>query len=167
MIITVTMNPAIDKTAELDTFVHEGLNRLQNPISDVGGKGINVSKTIHALGGESIATGFLAGNNGKMIQETLRIQGIKTDFLFVEGETRVNLKVIEPGGVLTELNEPGPTISKEIVEELIQKLESYATPRKSICPSGKCSKGSENRCIWGDDSANQGKGCESISRCGW
>lgn len=58
MIITVTMNPAIDKTADLDKFKYQSLNRLKNVIVDAGGKGINVSKTIKAIGGESIATGF-------------------------------------------------------------------------------------------------------------
>ena len=62
MVVTVTMNPAIDKTVFVDSFEYGGLNRIKSSESDVGGKGINVSKTIKNLGGESIATGFLAGN---------------------------------------------------------------------------------------------------------
>ena len=63
MIITVTMNPAVDKTVEIDHFEYGGLNRLKNVISDGGGKGINVSKTISALGGSTIATGFVGGGS--------------------------------------------------------------------------------------------------------
>ena len=55
MIITVTMNPAIDKTVEIEQLVPNGLNRIQKVEYDAGGKGINVSKTIHELGGESLA----------------------------------------------------------------------------------------------------------------
>lgn len=65
MIITVTMNPAIDKTVEIEQLVPNGLNRIQKVEYDAGGKGINVSKTIHELGGESLAMGFLGGNAGK------------------------------------------------------------------------------------------------------
>ena len=65
MIITVTMNPAIDKTVTIDRLCPGGLNRIKEVEYDAGGKGINVSKTIKALGGESIATGFLGGNTGK------------------------------------------------------------------------------------------------------
>ena len=69
MIVTVTMNPAIDKTVDIETFVHGGLNRVKHIIMDAGGKGINVSKTIKALGGESIASGFLGGNNGNELPQ--------------------------------------------------------------------------------------------------
>ncbi len=66
MIVTVTMNPAIDKTIDIDKLQHGGLNRIQKVEYDAGGKGINVSKTIRELGGKSIAAGFLGGNAGRM-----------------------------------------------------------------------------------------------------
>ena len=73
MIITVTMNPAIDKTVEVDKFQPYALNRIRRIEYDAGGKGINVSKTIHALGGESLAMGFLGGNTGKTIEISVMI----------------------------------------------------------------------------------------------
>ena len=78
MIVTVTMNPAIDKTVDLQALLPGGLNRIQRVAYDIGGKGINVSKTIHALGGESIATGFVAGNTGKTMEQGLKGLGIGT-----------------------------------------------------------------------------------------
>lgn len=141
MIITVTMNPAIDKTAELTHFQHEALNRLNNVVTDAGGKGINVSKTIQALGGESIATGFLAGNGGTVICNVLESMHIQSDFIFVEGETRTNLKIVEPGGVLTELNEAGPCIDEAAIEQLLLKLEAYATKDTMYILSGSVSAG--------------------------
>ena len=126
MIVTVTMNPAIDKTMEVDTLKLGGLNQIKKAEADAGGKGINVSKTIRALGGESIATGFLGGNSGKMIQNVLEKYQIRQDFVWVDGETRTNTKVLEISGEVTELNEPGPEITETQVEALLKKLEMYA-----------------------------------------
>lgn len=126
MVITVTMNPAIDKTVEIEALQPGGLNRILKVEYDAGGKGINVSKTIYELGGESIATGFLGGNSGKTIENVLNEKNIRHDFIWVEGETRTNTKVFEKNGAVTELNEPGPVITEAQVEELLKKLESYA-----------------------------------------
>lgn len=126
MIITVTMNPAIDKTVEIDQLLPGGLNRIRKVEYDAGGKGINVSKTIRELGGTSIATGFLGGNAGKTIQSVLDEKEIRNDFIQVDGETRTNTKVFEKNGAVTELNEPGPVISEDQIHALLQKLEGYA-----------------------------------------
>lgn len=126
MIITVTMNPAIDKTVEIDQLLPGGLNRIRKVEYDAGGKGINVSKTIRELGGTSIATGFLGGNAGKTIQSVLDKKEIGNDFIQVDGETRTNTKVFEKNGAVTELNEPGPVISEDQIHALLQKLEGYA-----------------------------------------
>lgn len=126
MIVTVTMNPAIDKTVEIKSLLPGGLNRIQRVEYDAGGKGINVSKTLRELGGESVATGFLGGNAGRTIAHVLEERGITSDFIWVDGETRTNTKVFEESGALTELNEPGPMISDAQLKQLIEKLEGYA-----------------------------------------
>lgn len=126
MIITVTMNPAIDKTVEIDQLLPGGLNRIRKVEYDAGGKGINVSKTIRELGGTSIATGFLGGNAGKTIQSVLGKKEIGNDFIQVDGETRTNTKVFEKNGAVTELNESGPVIREDQIHALLQKLEDYA-----------------------------------------
>lgn len=126
MIITVTMNPAIDKTIEIDRLNRGNLNRIEKIEYDAGGKGINVSKTIHELGGESIATGFLGGNAGRVIEEILDSRGIKHDFVWVDGETRTNTKVCEQDGTVTELNEKGPEVTPEQLTNLLEKLDDLA-----------------------------------------
>jgi len=126
MIITVTMNPAIDKTVDLEHIEHGGLNRVKNVIVDAGGKGINVSKTIKELGGETIATGFIGGSGGVLIKKVLMELGIQSDFIEIKNEIRTNLKVVETDGNVTEFNEPGPVISEEELELLTEKLLSYA-----------------------------------------
>lgn len=141
MIVTVTMNPAIDKTVEIEMLQQGGLNRISKIEYDVGGKGINVSKTIHELGGESVATGFLAGNTGRTIENVLNEKGIKNDFIWVKGETRTNTKVFEKSGMVTELNEPGPVPTKEELELLMKKLEQYAAPDTLFVLAGSVPKG--------------------------
>ena len=141
MIITVTMNPAIDRTISIPALVRGGLNRISHIEQDAGGKGINVSKTIRALGGSSIAVGFIAGNAGEMIERTLKHSGIETDFIRISGETRTNTKVAEPDGTVTELNEPGPEITRQDLALLIRKLESYAGPDTLFVLAGSTPSG--------------------------
>lgn len=126
MIITVTMNPAIDKTVDLEHLEHGGLNRVKNVIVDAGGKGINVSKTIKELGGETIATGFVGGSGGVLIKKVLMEQGIQSDFIEIKNEIRTNLKVVESDGYVTEFNEPGPIVTEEELDLLTTKLLQYA-----------------------------------------
>lgn len=141
MIITVTMNPAIDKTVEIEQLVPNGLNRIQKVEYDAGGKGINVSKTIHELGGESLAMGFLGGNTGKTIENVLTSWNVRHDFIWVDGETRTNTKVFEKSGGVTELNEPGPVISDVQVEELIRKICGYTDKETLVVLAGSIPAG--------------------------
>lgn len=141
MIITVTMNPAIDKTIVLNRLNYGGLNRIQESVLDIGGKGINVSKTIKNLGGETLATGVIAGNSGQLIKDTLEKLEIKTDFLSISGETRINTKMIEQSGLMTEFNEAGPELLKESLEDFMKKLERLASPEVLFVLAGSVPKG--------------------------
>lgn len=141
MIITVTMNPALDKTVEMDTFFYGGLNRIQLPVVDVGGKGINVSKTIKALGGKTLATGFLGKEGSDKILDILQREGIEQDFVLTEGITRTNMKIMEQDGTLTEINEPGMSVPSEKVQELLAKLESYASKDTVFVLAGSIPEG--------------------------
>lgn len=123
MIKTVTLNAAIDKTVEIQDFHLGAVNRISKLQLDTGGKGINVSKVIQALNGESIAVGVLAGRNGEFIQADFKRRGIAHDFLFVQGETRTNLKVVDPvNSTFTDINEPGTAISEDELKQLEEKI---------------------------------------------
>lgn len=143
MIVTVTMNPAIDKTVDIEALERGRLNRISHVELDAGGKGINVSKTISKLGGKSIATGFIAGNTGGIIRGVMNDWNIENDFIEVAGETRTNTKVFEKTGELTELNEPGPIVGEEDVNALLQKLESYAGEKTLFVLAGSVPQGVE------------------------
>jgi 1-phosphofructokinase len=136
MIITVTLNPALDKTAHVDVLRPGFLNRLGNVTIDAGGKGINVSSMIAALGGKSIAVGFAGGSNGDELLSRLTQRGITHDFVRIKDSTRTNLKVISSGGVLTELNESGPEITGEEWRELEKKLLQFASKETIFVLSG-------------------------------
>jgi len=142
MIITVTLNPALDKTAFVEDQLKPGeLNRLNNIRIDAGGKGINVSNSIHSLGGESIAVGFAGGSSGEELLALIAKKGLKTDFVRIGGITRTNVKVLDKGGQLTELNESGPEISIAEWEEMEQKLSGYGKAGNTIILSGSLPPG--------------------------
>lgn len=143
MIYTVTLNPALDKTVEIPSLTVDSVNRITAMRTDPGGKGINVSKVIRELGGESTATGILAGNTGRAISSALEEMKIRADFKFVEGETRTNLKVIDPvNHTNTDLNEPGITVSEEILNGLLADLLCRIREGDIVVLSGSLPKGS-------------------------
>lgn len=134
---------------EIDRLQAGGLNRIRKVEYDAGGKGINVSKTIRELGGESIATGFLGGNAGKTIENVLNEKNISNDFIWVDGETRTNTKVFEENGAVTELNEPGPAIGEKQLEKLMEKLKGYANEDTLFILAGSIPGGVDKN-IYGD-----------------
>lgn len=143
MIYTVTLNPALDKTVEIPSFAADSVNRITTMRTDPGGKGINVSKVISKLGGQSIATGILGGDTGLAIQSALKTMGLKTSFRFTEGETRTNLKVIDPvNHTNTDINEPGVTVSEEILNGLLAQLTAGLEKGDIVVLSGSLPKGS-------------------------
>ena len=123
MIYTVTLNPALDKTVEIPSFTTDGVNRITSIRTDPGGKGINVSKVVAALGSTSRALGILGGSTGQIISEALSGLNMTCDFLPVEGNTRINLKVVDPiAHTSTEINEPGVPVDPATLQSLLDHL---------------------------------------------
>jgi 1-phosphofructokinase len=132
MIITVTLNPAVDKTVEINDVHINRVNRVLSVRLDAGGKGINVSKIIMSLGGESRAIGFLGGKAGVFIKEYLDNMGIANDFVVIKGETRTNLKIVDPlQHTNTDINEMGPEITSEDIQQ-IDNYISHTVGEKSV-----------------------------------
>ena len=142
MIYTVTLNPALDKTVEIPNLTVDSVNRITALRTDPGGKGINVTKVIDKLGGRSVALGILGGHTGGAIRQALEQMGLETDFLFVEGETRTNLKVIDPvNHTNTDLNEPGLTVNQQVLDTLLERLTGRIQPGDIVVLSGSLPKG--------------------------
>jgi 1-phosphofructokinase len=142
MIITVTLNPAVDKTIEVDNFTADSINRVSSIRLDAGGKGINVSKVIKNLEGESTALGILAGRTGEFISSYLDSEKIKNNFLFVEGETRTNIKVVDKvKKTNTDINEPGNKISQADEKNIEDKVFSEIQMDNILVLSGSVPQG--------------------------
>ena len=128
MILTVTPNAAVDRTYRIDGFALDRVNRPSEAFTVAGGKGINVARVYQTLGGRAIATGFLGGNNGRIVAEALEREGIANACVPVTGETRLCIAVIDPStGSQTEINERGAVVSTEDVEMLIHRVDSLLT----------------------------------------
>lgn len=119
MIITVTLNAALDKTIFVSRLSVNGVNRVKSTRLDSGGKGINVSKAIQAMGGETVATGILGGESGLYIQHNLSTLGINSKFCFVDAPTRTNLKIVDTTlHSTTDINERGEEVLPEALDEV-------------------------------------------------
>lgn len=124
MILTVTLNPALDRTMTVPNFQAGFRHRATDTVILPGGKGINVARSVKALGRPVIATGFVGGRKGDQILADLNGEGILCDFVRVVGESRISTAVVDPAtGVITEINEQGPEVQPEEVEFLEEKLE--------------------------------------------
>ncbi|MGZ0040505.1 1-phosphofructokinase [Paenibacillus ottowii] len=120
MIYTVTLNPSIDYIVEVDDLKLGDLNRMKRDLKLPGGKGINVSRILNQLGADSTAIGFLGGFTGRFIDDTLREESIKTDFVMIEDDTRINIKLKH--GDETEINGLGPAVREQEADALVHKL---------------------------------------------
>lgn len=125
MIYTVTLNPAIDRELTIGDFVYDTVLRASNSNVDFGGKGFNVSRMLASLGEASVAVGFTGGKSGELIEQGLTALGIQTDFVWVDGETRTNVVIIDDEKYL-KVNESGTPVSDDKVAELIHKVSSLA-----------------------------------------
>lgn len=142
MIYTVTLNPALDKTVEIPGMALDTVNRITEMRTDPGGKGINVSKVIAKLGGESCAVGILGGESGKMLEKLLEDELFATQFHFVEGQTRTNLKIIDrEGHTNTDINEPGLTVTAADLDALLGELLGEIQPGDIVVIAGSLPKG--------------------------
>jgi 1-phosphofructokinase len=117
---------------------------LRDVTIDAGGKGVNVSAMIRALGGNSIATGFAGGGAGEELIARIAGKGLEHDFVRIASITRTNLKVIDDEGALTELNEPGPEITGDEFSAFEKKLVTFGTRGNTFILSGSLPRGIKN-----------------------
>jgi len=123
MIVTVTLNAAIDRTLTVPNFQRGRRHRASAGVTMAGGKGINVARTLKALGVPVVATGLVGGTTGTRIVEELTTEAILNDFVRIDGESRTSTAVVDPaGGTYTEINEWGPAVGSEELETLLEKL---------------------------------------------
>lgn len=142
MILTVTLNPAVDHALFVEGLKVGDTNRVLRDEIDAGGKGINLSRIAVELGAMSLATGFLGGGTGAFIRKVMAKQGVLQDFVDVHGETRTNFSVEDTrGGPPTTFNERGPEIRPSEWEALKSKVEHYACRAHWVALGGSLPQG--------------------------
>ncbi|MGX9930464.1 1-phosphofructokinase [Virgibacillus salarius] len=140
MIYTCTMNTAIDLYVAIDNLKPNRVNRTFDEDYQANGKGVNVSIMLQKMGIENTALGFIGGFTGKFIEEELTKQGINSDFINVDGITRINVFVNADEEY--KIVNQGPEVGQKDVDNLLQKIK--AIPKGSILiVSGSLPRGVE------------------------
>ena len=133
MILTVTLNAALDRTVAVPNFHQGHRHRAVESRTAAGGKGVNVSRALGLLGRPVIATGLAGGPTGARVLEQLAEESVLTDFTQIAAETRINLAVIDPtSGEQTEINERGPEVTGAEIGTFQERL-SYLAGGARLC----------------------------------
>lgn len=142
MILTVTLNAAIDKRYVVEDYQVGQVNRVKECSYVPGGKGLNVSKPAAIYGAEVVVTGFVGGHAGNYIEDSLKPFGIKSEFYHVEAESRSCINIWdEVNHVQTEFLEPGFTLTEKEFEGFEEKFRTLVTDAKVVAMSGSAPKG--------------------------
>jgi 1-phosphofructokinase family hexose kinase len=142
MIITVTLNAALDKTLEVPNFTPGRRHRTVDQTTMPGGKGVNIARAIKRLGQPVIATGLAGGATGSRIVEALNDEAILNAFVRIREESRTNMAVLDPTtGMHTEVNERGPAVSTSELELFREKLLYLAKGASIIVFAGSLPHG--------------------------
>ena len=142
MIITLTLNPAVDQTMVVSEVTLGEVNRVREVYLDPAGKGINVSRMVHRLGWPTIAFGFLAGEIGLLAEKALDNEGVQYHFVHVPGQTRLNVALIdESTGVLTNYNGRGLRVDEESVARLDEVLTFWLQAGSVLVLAGSLPRG--------------------------
>jgi 1-phosphofructokinase family hexose kinase len=147
MILTVTLNPALDRTMTVPNFQAGMRHRATDTVVLPGGKGINVARAVKALGRPVIATGFVGGRKGDQIVADLHGEGILSDFVRVAGDSRISTAVVDPAtNAITEINEQGPEIQPEEFDALFEKLDYLGRAVEIVVLAGSVPMGLDDDC---------------------
>ena len=144
MIITVTLNAAIDKSLSVPSFRLGRRHRTTERRALAGGKGVNIARMLKTLGQPVIATGFAGGPTGSQILAQLAEESILHDFVRIREESRTNTSVLDPTtGEQTEINEQGPSVGADELEQFREKLLYLARGAAIVVFAGSLPRGVE------------------------
>jgi 1-phosphofructokinase family hexose kinase len=142
MILTVTLNAAIDRTLAVPNFHVGRRHRAVEQTAVAGGKGVNVARALKSLGRPVLATGTVGGGTGARIIELLDDEGITNDFVRINEESRMSTAVIDPtDGVTTEINERGPALSNAERDRVVERILYLAQGARIVVLCGSLPRG--------------------------
>jgi len=130
MITVVNLNPCLDWSWQIGDFTPGGMNRVQSTRADVAGKGINVCMALKNLGADPLCLGFNFTENGSAITHKLDEMAIRHDFVRVKGAVRINIKLYDNAGAMTELNQAGAFVADSAQAVLFEKIMSWQEGRE-------------------------------------
>lgn len=125
-VVTITPNPSIDRTLEVDSLVRGAVLRAAGTRLDAGGKGVNVSRALESNGIGTTAVLPVGGIEGEQLVGLLGSHGVRVEAVRISGPVRVNITVAEPDGTITKLNEPGPQLTSYEVDALLAASSAAA-----------------------------------------
>ena len=142
MIATITLNPCLDEHIMVDGLIVDEANRWVGLRRYAGGKGIDVSRAIHEMGGVTVAYGFIGGPDGRILEILLDEGGVPFSFTPIRQETRTNFIITDTRtGQQTRIDAPGPRISKGELERLLKKLRQIRPTPDLITAGGSVPPG--------------------------
>ncbi len=142
MIVTITLNPSLDITITVDGLAVDETNRWTHSRLYAGGKGIDVSRAIHEMGGRSVAYGFIGGSPGRQVEILLDKEGVPFSFTPIERDTRTNFIITDTKtSQQTRIDAPGPRISREEFERFQNKLRQIHPKPDMIVVGGSVPRG--------------------------
>lgn len=145
MIVTVTLNAAVDRTLTVPNCQLGHRHRASHSLTSAGGKGINVARALKRLESPVVATGLAGGRTGDRIVEELAVEGILNDFVRISDESRTSIAVVDPtAGGLTEIYEWGPAVRPDELDTLLDKLHYLSRVASFVVFSGSLPRDVEN-----------------------
>ena len=135
-ILTLTLNPALDLTVRLAHLEPGEVNRSETLLSHAAGKGVNVAQVLADLGHQVTVGGFLGEDNPHAFEALIAQRGFADAFIRVPGETRSNIKIAEQDGRVTDINAPGPLVSEQAQQALLDQLTRIAPGHDAVVVAG-------------------------------
>ncbi|MCV5261166.1 PfkB family carbohydrate kinase, partial [Escherichia coli] len=121
-VVTITLNPALDLTGSLDALKVGSVSLVAQSSLHAAGKGVNVAKVLSDLGADVTVTGFLGKDNPELFHQLFTEIGVKNEFVEVEGATRINVKLVEADGQVSDINFPGVQVTAEEIARFEETL---------------------------------------------
>ncbi len=142
LLLTVTLNPSIDQSIELERFRYGEMNRISESIKNLAGKGYHVAITNKRLGGDSFCLGFSFKHSRMLTEKYFLTNGVANEFVEIPGELRVNLKIFDrETSIITEINDKGKPVDEGQLETLFSLVKSYLKVGDMIVFSGSVQPG--------------------------
>ncbi|MDC5804793.1 1-phosphofructokinase [Vibrio europaeus] len=158
-VVTITLNPALDLTGSLNSLSVGSVSLVEKSNLHAAGKGVNVAKVLSDLGAEVTVTGFLGKDNPELFHQLFDDIQVNNEFVEVQGATRINVKLVEANGQVSDINFPGVHVTQEEIDRFEQTLFRLAETHDYFVLAGSLPGGvSPEQCAaWIEKLHQQGK----------